>query len=286
VTAHRIGRNAWGMLLLLVASCGKQPAVEPPFSDLQFHQLGGKIQQMNTRQYVAERPADMAAALASPGSWMLPADVPVQTTDGDMARTSQEMSFDRAGNLLSSRLIMSVTGPKAMHAEGLITVSRQAPGLRSLQCEMTLTSGIGGEHRFPCGRGEWRYSSPGTISRRELKSDTSDTTWEEQFDTHGRATVVDQKIVNKDGVAGKKFHDLSEHKVVQAYDAEGRVTASRGTRNGEDRYYYTLYFDPDRHGNSQRVMLLSSASADRHDAESLKRVELSTITYSYYDEIR
>ena len=281
---RRIGRTALCVAVLFVAGCNQQPTVAPPFSDLQLQQLSGKIQQVNAKVYVIERSADMAAALSTPDSWLPPADLPARTADGDAARTEQEMHFDHAGNLLSSRFIIPASDAKSMHAEALISVSQQAPGLRSVQCAMTM-GGSGSEHRFGCGSGEWRYLSPG-ISRRELKSATSDTSWEEQYDARGRMTISDHRIVNKDEVAGKAPRDFTEHKVAQAYDAQGRVTASRGTRNGEDRYNYVLYLAPDRLGNPQRMLLLSSTSADRRDLASLKRVELLIITYTYYDEIR
>jgi hypothetical protein len=270
--------------VLLLAGCSSHSGEtqEPPLPDIRYDHLQGKVEQVSVRIYLLERPADMAAALASPETFSPPTDLPAKSTDGeDVNETAVEMRYGPTGNTLALRTVFPTLGG----SEYTISVSPKAAGLRSMQCEGLLVARSGPKHPFSCGHGEWSYRSPG-VWQMVIDSDTSHVVIERQVDPQGRENAFDQKTDGKKGPSGEKSKDLSLHKVSLAYDDGGRVTVARETRNGQPGYRYTTYSQFDHHGNPQRALVLSSTSADPHDRKAVVKIELRLYTYTYYDEIR
>lgn len=282
---HRICRWVSLTTVLLLAGCGSHSSMdaqEPPLPDIRYDRLQGKVEQASTKVYLLERPADIAAALASPDTFLPPADLPSKSKDGqDVTETVTEMRYGPAGNTLTLRTVF----PTLSGSEYTISASPKAAGVRTVKCEGLLVARSGPKLPFPCGHGEWSYRSPG-IWRMLIDSNTSTTVIERQVDPQGREKTADQKTDGKKGPSGEKSKDLSQHKVSLAYDDGGRTTVARETRNGQTDYRYTTYSQFDHHGNPQRAVVVSSTSADPHDKASVVKIELRLYAYTYYDEIR
>jgi len=281
---HRICRGMLLAAIMLIAGCDSlsTSTQDPPFSDLQYERLKGRIDQVTIKVYVLERPADIAAALSSPETFSPPTDLPVKTLDGeDLTRSVMEVRFGQAGNTLASRMFFpSLNG--GMATTTLVAVK---PGLRRAECSGVLPDRDGKKRPFSCGQGEWRYQSPG-VWHLVNESDTSVSKIEKQVDAQGRLAVFDQQRNEKAAGAGKTLQNVSLHSVSLAYDADGRVAASRDTRNGQVRYRYTTYSNFDPHGNPQRALAVSSTKAEQRDPASVVKIELRLYAYTYYDEIR
>jgi hypothetical protein len=276
----------WVLLVtaVFVAGCGSHSmeTQNPPLSDVRYDRLQGHVEQASVKVYLLERPADMAAVLASPETFSPPTDLPPKSKDGeDVTERAMEMRYGPTGNTLTFRTVFLSLGG----SEFTVTTSPKAPGLRSLQCEGSLVYKGGPRHPFSCGHGEWSYRSPG-VWRMMVDSQTSTSVIERQVDPQGRETVFDQKTDGKKAPSGEKSKDFSLHAVSQTFDDGGRVTVARETKNGQLGYRYTTYSQFDHHGNPQRAVVMSSTSADPHDRTSVTKIELRLYSYSYYDEIR
>ncbi len=266
-----------------VAGCsgGSTP---PPFSDLQLRHLQGKVVEEQVDFYEVERAADIAALLVAPGTWLPPADLPTKIADGSLAHTKGEAIYDDQGNVKSQRLIFPGADATALHGDAQRIFSAKKPGLQAVLCVLTMIEHAR-THKSSCGKGEKRFVPPDTLEL-EMTSDSGVDTEQQKFDAQGRNVSWDNTSKSTQVPAGGHPYDRSRHLITQSYDAAGRAITSHGTENGEQRYNYMLYFDPDAHGNPQRLVDVSSTSADRHDLQAVKQVQLLLMTYTYHDEVR